>query len=222
MMKRRRQPESAPTEDPPHSASADPLTPPLAAAAERSGLHRSVSRATRRVEEIIDVAEQVAEDIRVEAEQAAERYLAERRQEADRILAERRRLVAELDESVSVRAERLREDLTTMVAELERKIDTIRSAAEPPTAGPSLAAPEVRNAGPDQTAAASSGPRPAPGRGPVHGPRAQGASSEEALLRATQLEVMGKDRPEIAAALEAEFGLADAAAMVESVLGPET
>ena len=51
-------------------------------------------------------------------------------------------------------------------------------------------------------------------------PVSAGASSDEAMLRATQMAVAGSSRDEIGRTLEAEFGIDDPEPILGQILGP--
>jgi len=146
-----------------------------------------------RVQEIVDSAERVAEEIRTEAETSAASYLRERRREADRLVEEGTRELAERTRVLSERAERLWREATELAAEFRQAATSLEDEdrAQP-------AMPEPAPEGPPE-----SGRRRAPG---------------DAVLRATQLAVAGRDRDEIVAAIASEFALDDPGALVEEVL----
>jgi hypothetical protein len=170
----------------------------------RSELRQAVSRVARELEEIVKLAERAAEEIRANAEREADRYLEERRREADLAAAG----LGEVGGVLLQRVGRLNDDVEAMRAELDRAANRIRSlsvgesAAKPePPPGPRLV-DESSRAG--QARAESRPATPAP---------------PEALLRAAQLAVAGKERSEIEAALRAELAVADPAPIVDSILG---
>jgi len=147
-----------------------------------------------RVQEIVDSAERVAEEIRAEAEASAASYLRERRREADRLVEEGTRELAERTRVLSERAERLWRETTELAGEFRQAATSLQDEARAQPAAPEAAAPEAP---------------PEPGRRRVSG---------DAVLRATQLAVAGRDRDEIVAAIASEFALDDPGALVEEVL----
>jgi hypothetical protein len=185
------------------------------AAGAATSLRGDVARAGQRIQEIIDIAQRFAEETRLEAERSAAQYLDRLRREADQVAAERTRQLAALERSMIARAERLRAELAEMIAELDRTIESVGSGAGSP--GEVGGAREPRFDAP-RAAAARSEPVADPG---VSGPAARRQRYEgEALLRAVQLAVMGKERAEIEETLTDEFGFTDPAPLVDEVLGP--
>jgi hypothetical protein len=183
----------------------------------RKELRRSLSEATRRIESIVDAAEQAAEEIRAEAREEAETYLSGRRAEADEFVARRSSEVAEVVGRVVDRAEELRREAEKVIAEL--RDGTPAPSPGPAPRDPQMAASPVqavpmaprRNSDSDSTPGdAESTERDAP----VSDVR------EEALLRATQMAVAGHERTEIERVLEAEFAVADVQAVLDEILGP--
>jgi cell division septum initiation protein DivIVA len=184
------------------------------------GLRRSLSEATRRIEEIVDTAERVAAEILADAEAEADRYLDERRREAERLADERERTLSEVVASMERRASRLRGEVEGMVGELEAAIARLRGLAAPESSSRPLAAAQGEAAlrppapYPTESAAAAQPGEPevvTEARGP-----------EEPLLRATQMAVAGSSREEIERTLVDEFGVSDPGAIVDAVLGAET
>ncbi len=183
--------------------------------AASSELRRSLGQATDRIHEIIDAAERVAIEIRSDAEAEATAYLAERRREADALAAERTRSLDALASTLAESAERFKRQAAGMLADLDRVIEQARSGGgesnssstpEPPVA-PLRAAPEPEDAAPAPALAAD---RPS---------QSEGDQTSEALLRATQMAVTGKERDEIVAALRADFPGVDADAVTDEILG---
>lgn len=207
---------------------------PSPAGRASSELRRSVEQASERIHEIIDAAERVAVEIRSEAEVEAESYMAERRREADRLVAERTAALDQLSLTVADIGERFKQRADQMLSELDQVVAEARRGAyrnaplaavepEPAPRGPE---PAPRESEP-QPAVASAYPGRATGstvpEGAV-GPAAAAAAGDadttaEALLRATQMAVTGKDRDEIARALRTDFPAIDADSILDQILG---
>lgn len=203
-----------------------------------SDLRRSVNQATDRIHEIIDEAERVAADIRAEAERQASAYLAERRREADRLFSERSAALDDLGRRLGDAAERFRVQADEMLAELDVAIAEAKSSARPEVA-PAPAEPERqplrratdlepdrrRPAAGERPVAFSAYPGTAPRRPepvpPVapEPPSAGPDETAEALLRATQLAVSGRDRSEIERALRESFPAVDPGPVLDEILG---
>ena len=202
--------------------------------AASSALRRSVGEATDRIHEIIDATERVATEIRSEAEAEADAYLAERRREADRLAAERTTSLDALTASLVDSAERFKRQAEEMLAELNRVIEKARSgggerespstpepSAEPlrsPDPGDAEQAVRPLQAAPEPQSDPSAPAAAHPGAGHT-GPEGEGDHTSEALLRATQMAVTGKERDEIVAALRADFPGVDADAVTDEILG---
>lgn len=205
--------------------------------AATSELRRSVGQATDRIHEIIDAAERVATEIRTDAQAEAEAYLAERRREADRLAGERTLALDDLTRTLADSAERFKREAEGMLADLDRVIAQARagvgrdaaSAAPAPPAEPVAERPPLQPA-PDPVPEPPAPERQAPA--PVAVAAYPGSASEraeagepesdrtaEALLRATQMAVTGKDRDEITAALRSDFPGVDADAVADEILG---
>ena len=188
-----------------------------------------MAEAAQRVEEIVDAAEAVAESIRREAEHEADRYLEERGREADRLVADHANALIELKAALSARAERARDDLNSMAAELERALGSIRSPVE---TGGSTAAKEDddrdpgkdEGSGGDRQASAAARPlRPvayagANGEAEPPAPGQAEPPPAGAFLRATQLAIAGRQRDEIEATLREELGVSDPASVIDAIL----
>jgi hypothetical protein len=157
----------------------------------------------RELEEIVALAERAAEEIRANAEREADRYLEERRRETDLAAAG----LGEVGGLLLQRAGRLNDEVEAMRAELDRAANRIRSLS----AGESAAKPE-----PPAPRLVDESSRA--GQARAESPPAT-AGPPEALLRAAQLAVAGKERSEIEAALRAELDVADPASIVDSILG---
>jgi hypothetical protein len=172
-------------------------------------------------EAVVTSVERAPEQIRREAEEEADRYLRERRREADGLLDSRERELAELATDLEHRAAILRE-------ELERSIKAIEGAAA--NIGRAAGVPERSGPGQRPTRSQRREPRAASQRQTrtKQKPRTRKGSKRSAaqkkkedavMLMATELAVAGRPRDEIAAALKAEFGVADAAQILDRVLG---
>lgn len=202
--------------------------------AASSALRRSVGEATDRIHEIIDATERVATEIRSEAEAEAEAYLAERRREADRLAAERTSSLDALTASLVDSAERFKRQAEEMLADLDRVIEKARSGGgeRESSSTPEPSAAPLRSTDPGQAEQPvrplKAAPEPQgdplapavayPGAGHT-GPEREGDQTSEALLRATQMAVTGKERDEIVAALRADFPGVDAGAVTDEILG---
>lgn len=213
---------------------------PTPASGSAADLRRSVTEAAERIAEIIDAAERSAAEIRAEAEAEADGYLTERRREADRIVEQRVReadtlateradALAALIGTVSDSAERFRLQAEEILTELDRVVADARAGidaeagAKDPVARPPIAAappvepgsepgdPEPKR--PPRIAAVRPAPDPADDE---REPTVDRVS--EAVLRATQMAVVGKEREEIAKALRADFPDLDTDAIVDEIL----
>ena len=223
-------------------ASAGPSRDETSSGTSASELRRSVGEATERIHEIIDAAERVAVEIRTDAEATAESYLAESRREADRLLSERTAALDELTKTLADRAERFKHQAEQMLADLDRVISEARAGVyrsgavaaveaegdEEPQATaaplrPLEAAPEPEPATDPEPARrhafVAAYPGTAADRRVAGRPDDGGDAAAEALLRATQMAVTGKDRAEIAKALRADYPDVDVDAIVDEILG---
>jgi len=200
--------------------------------AATSELRRSVGQATNRIHEIIDAAERVATEIRTDAEAEAQAYLDERRREADRFAAERTRALDQLSATLTDTAERFKREAETLLADLDGVIAQARAGVDrdlaPAAPAPSAdREPERRPLAPapePEPAAEEPAPVAVASYADTAAERAEAGEPEadqtsEALLRATQMAVTGKDRAEIIAALRNDFPLVDAEAVVHEILG---
>lgn len=222
----------------------DPSSP----AGASSELRRSVGQATERIHEIIDAAERVAVEIRSDAEAEAERYLDQRRREADRLAADRTAALDQLTKTLANSAERFKHQAEQMLADLDRVISEARAGvyrngalaaveAEPepsPEVRLPEPEPELRSVEPDPEPAPEPELRPVepppsePTRivsayaGEEEPPTADSASAadqtSEALLRATQMAVTGKDRAEIVETLRTDFPGVNAELIADEIL----
>lgn len=208
---------------------------PTPASGSAADLRRSVTEAAERIAGIIDAAERSAEEIRAEAKAEANDYLTERRREADLIVEQRIRdadtlateradALAALIGTVSESAERFRLQAEGILAELDRVVADARAGidVEAPVERPPIAAAPPVDPGsePDHPepkrprfAAIRSAPDPADDQ---REPTVDRVS--EAVLRATQMAVVGKERTEIAEALRADFPDLDTDAILDEIL----
>ncbi|HEY8002308.1 MAG: hypothetical protein ACHQJ5_03075 [Vicinamibacteria bacterium] len=200
-----------------------------------------MSQASERIHEIIDAAERVALEIRSDAESEAAAYLAERKREADqlaeartreseRAVTERTAALDSLIKTLADSAEHFKRQGEVMLADLDRVIADARSGVGAERANfarddePLAPVPEPESPQPPR-------PRPAPaivafpGRAAAGDERdrdqAPGADDQtsEAVLRVTQLAVVGKGRKEILKELKGDFPDVDMAAIVDEILG---
>jgi hypothetical protein len=200
-----------------------------------SELKRSVSEATRKIEQIVDAAERVAHEIRTDAEAQASRYLEERRHEADRLVEERAGALSETVRPVVQRVEHLREQAVEVTREVEQALTSLRGLSAGASYSGETAPPEAhRETGPEVGQAFSQGVvepgdggRPTataggagPGETATGRPQVDAPSlAAEARLRATQMAVAGSGRVEIEATLRGELGIADPTPIVDEILG---
>lgn len=269
---------------------------------EGSSVRQAVSRATTRIEEIIDSAERVASEIRADAEAEANQLLESRRREAqelereaENLRAETERLRREREEVIAGVAQGLGSDLSDLRSSFERALASIdrteqainglevappppvaAPAPDPaptpftsdPSASPFSSAPAVAPAPmatpiepdpepepfgaglgtsdfsspaagevpetpaydadddvaaapePDSDMPADLDEVPEPVATDPLSPAGSGQSSDEAMLRATQMAVAGSSRDEIGRTLEAEFGIDDPELILGQILGP--
>lgn len=207
-----------------------------------SQLKASITDASLKIESIIDDAERAAADIRAEAREEAER-------DARRIVSESGAQLASVLEPLIKRVENLRVESAALMHELEAAtlelVELTKRTSEPtadsapaadpaplaPPAPPVIGEPEISD--PDKPEAVEPpvdapveplrpGPAPVayPGKSAGTGGGNSSEPPEEAVLRATQMAVAGSSRSEIEATLSDEFGLADAAPVVDDILGP--
>ena len=119
------------------------------------------------------------------------------------------------------------EAATHELVELTRRTADQLSTDVSATPAPVIGEPEAPETEAEEMQEAPSRILRCPARRPSRTP-AQGARlrrlrrhpPEEAILRATQMAVAGSSRSEIEATLRDEFGLADAGAVVNDILGP--
>lgn len=215
-----------------------------------SGPKPLASSAARRVEAIIEGAEQAAGRVIDEAEAKARAYLAEAEAEADRLVEDRLAALGELTDALVAQADAIRRQAELLSNSLREAKDRLESelGAGPgvaPTAPEPAAAESELESQPEEAAdrepeelngngslGAEAEP-PAPRLTAVEPPPAPerpsggfGASRERgtpagARLLATQMAVSGSSREEIAARLRNGFEIEDAEAILDAILGPE-
>jgi hypothetical protein len=202
---------------------------------------RSVAAAGERIQEIIDAAENAAAGIRADAEAEAQEYLEQRRAEIDKTAA------AQI-ERLETLLDNLRRELRAMERQGDAMVSAVEAAiveARRPLEVPSSSGPEpapVEQQAPVSEAPVSEKPTPAPeDSGPKLNPDAPriaaapavayagtgqsdtespaAISTEAPLIRATQMAVQGSDRSEIESTLKHEFGIEDAAPILDEILG---
>jgi vacuolar-type H+-ATPase subunit H len=191
-----------------------------------------------RLAEIVAAAERAAKQVIDEAEAEARERLSDASEEADRIVAERlgklTMLTGELDlqaEALSLGAEALRAALAEARAELGGGESFGGSAATrraEPTPAP---APDPEDERPKSPALkVVGGVAPAPVAPPQVAPEPPVESDPDpeplgtaagARLLATQMAVSGSSREEIETRLRSGFAIADTAAILDAILGPE-
>lgn len=184
-----------------------PESEALADQAQRTSLGAVVENAGNRVQEILDAAERVTAEIQADAEAAAARYLEERRHEADQIVEGRIDELADLTGGLKSRLASVQQEALALLAELEAittRIVRVPSTGQGADPGGLRPVPDVEPA-----------PQPVayPGTGRPDRARQQG------ILRATQMAVAGTDRAEIERMLRTEFGIEDAAAVLDQLYG---
>ena len=174
-----------------------------------------ISSAAERMRELLAAAEDIAEDIRREASAEAERYLAERRREADAFVADRRARFEQALEAVRLAGPEIERRLAEVTGALERALEDASAPAAPGAREPELAASAEPPAPP--------APEPTPAEPELRQAEPRGGAHvrQRALIRATQLAVQGADRVTVQETIEHEFELADAAGIVEEILGKD-
>jgi hypothetical protein len=197
-------------------------------AGSSSDLRRALGAATESIHGIIDAAERVAGEIRADAEARAAEYLAERRREAERIAeerirqaaattAERARALDALVRTVAESAQRFRVLAEEVLADLDRTVAAARAGIDEASASPSVRAePSIaplRRVGPEEM------PAPREPEGGIQRAADAGDQDSEALLRATQMAVVGRGRTEISEALKADFPGVDVDSILDEIFG---
>jgi hypothetical protein len=164
-------------------------------------VRESIASAARSIDEIIANAQRSAEELRTDAAVEADRYFAARRAEADRLTAGLRARVTQLFAEV-------RKDLGAIERDALEQLDASDAAA--PDAG--------AEQGANVSGISGSWPKPVDELGPERREGPQVATA--AVIRASQLAVMGKDRAEIEATLRGELGIENPAEIVDEILPP--
>lgn len=204
------------------------------------GLRDSISTAAQRIDEVVEAAERVAIELRDDARREADQYLEERREEADRLVSERASALSSLSDSLVRQVDDLGGQSRALASRIDGIAQEIRDVLQanvevggerPPGAPASLAEGPASSGAPPaarDTATESSPAGEQPSGVPpmeehleeevVEGHEAP--SSDEALLRATQMAIAGRSRGDIAEQLRSEFGLQDPTAVLDQVLGP--
>jgi vacuolar-type H+-ATPase subunit H len=209
-----------------------------------SGPKPLASSAARRVEAIIEGAEQAAGRVIDDAEAKARAYLSEAEAEANRLVEERLGALGELTDALIAQADaihRQSELLSNSLREAKARLESdlqggSRSPfrAEPVGEEPEPEEPGVREGeelnGNGSLGAAGEPPAPhltavdpPPPERPVAGfgaIRERGTPAGARLL-ATQMAVSGSSREEIAARLRNGFEIEDADAILDAILGPD-
>jgi hypothetical protein len=204
--------------------------------------------ATERVQLIIDAAEKAGAGIIEDTETHARRYLEESRRRAKAMAAERAKAISELTDSLLAQAETVKRQSDDLISALDGAKGEIAVEVEPPVklaaGGGPLPRPPIapygamrvsRLSGPHEP---EQSPEAEPRRSPfrlhsvpeVTRLRDAPAASDEALpetegpmpagakLLATQMSVAGSSREEIEDRLRSDYGIDEAASMLDSVL----
>jgi hypothetical protein len=193
-------------------------------------LDRFLSDAQSKISEVIDAAERVAKDTHSDARDQASSYLEGRRRDADNLVASRRAELNEITAGIAKRVGDLRAEVDKISMEVGEAIERINvlasSTDEPP---PSVAPPELRPvdevveeepAVAEYEEEATEVVEEAPVAEAVEEADGGTQNREHVVLRATQLAVAGTERGEIEETLVREFGIDDAGAIVDEIVGP--
>jgi hypothetical protein len=186
-----------------------------------SGPKPLASSAARRVEAIIEGAEQAAKRVIDDAEAKARAYLAEAETEADRAVEARLAALGELTDALVAQADAIRrqsELLTESLREAKAKLETADDEAEAEEEGgrgEEPRAPHLAAVGTEAPEEDDEGHVE-----PVAERRGRGAPAGARLL-ATQMAVSGSSREEIATRLRSGFEIDDTDAILDAILGPE-
>lgn len=196
-----------------------------------SQLRRSLTSATGKFEAIIDAAEEAAVQIREEARCEARSYLVSRRHEIDEELAARAMQVEDAVDPLLHRLQELGKEANALGGELERAVERLRSlvaASDGPREHAEAPLQEPPRKPETQGTQEANGSTPA--RKPAGDPKPSNGATTTArteltdlvVLRVTQMAVSGRPRSEIENALREEFAVADPAALVARIIGPDT
>jgi vacuolar-type H+-ATPase subunit H len=205
-----------------------------------SGPKPLASSAARRVEAIIEGAEQAAERVIDDAEAKARAYLVEAEAEADRLVEDRLAALGELTDALVAQADAIRrqsELLSSSLREAKARLEGETGVAPAPVGERVDDEPEepVSHEGEELNGNGSAGPAaepPAPRLTAVEPPPPEhplggfgagrgGGTPAGARLLATQMAVSGSTREEIAARLRNGFEIEDTDAILDAILGPE-
>lgn len=211
-------------------------------------LDRFITDAQSKISEVIDAAERVAKDTHADAKDQANTYLEDRKRDADALVVQRREELNSITAAVAKRVGQLRQEVDSISAEIGSSIERIKALASS-TGGSPAEAMTSRSMEPSDHSADFSdlATESSDAQGPVepafHAVADEEGSSSEAdappseaddgdtgsasvpnrenvVLRATQLAVAGTERGEIEATLTQEFGIEDASAIVDEIVGP--
>jgi hypothetical protein len=202
-------PERSPDSDSRSSDDANPDTTDDPNPGIATPATRTVRELSRRLEEILESAEQAATEIEEEATTAARGYTERRRREADLELEQRLRAVDRETEGRTVAATRLEAVLRRKAQAVLTQAHELASAAE--TVLALLAEP------PEESVGGEAGGRLE--EAGTRETRSDTPSEEAALLRAAHLAVAGRSRSDIELTLRTEFGIDSPEAIVDEILG---
>lgn len=192
-------------------------------------LDRFLSDAQNKISEVIDAAERVAKDTHADAQDQASSYLEERKRDADALVTNRRAELNEITAGLAQRVGDLRAEVDKISQEVGESIERIKALASgapepmPPVAPPADPPPAELRSVEDEVEVEE---EPAFADEPEVTEEAEDSvpastqNREHVVLRATQLAVAGTDRGEIEETLVKEFGIDDAGAIVDEIVGP--
>ncbi len=194
-------------------------------------LDRFLADAQNKISEVIDAAERVAKDTHSDAQDQASAYLEDRKRDADNLVANRRSELNEITAGLARRVEDLRSEVDKISQEVGESIERIKALASstpepmpPVVPEPTPAPPELRPVADaeDELELEEEGEVAAEAEEIEieESPAASTQNREHVVLRATQLAVAGTDRGEIEETLVREFGIDDAGAIVDEIVGP--
>jgi hypothetical protein len=216
-----------------------------------SGPNPLANSAARRIEAIIEGAEQAAERVIDEAEAKARGYLAEAEAKADRAVTERLASLGELTDALVAQADAIRRQAELLTSSLQEAKERLEAEGEEVRDGKARAVstpdvpkptPDVPKPTPEVLESTPEVPEPDEGEAPARAPHLaavepveeaaaaeaaapvegrRGGTPAGARLLATQMAVSGSSRPEIAARLRSGFEIDDADAILDAILGPE-
>ena len=157
---------------------------------------------------IVEAAEKAAAGIIEDAETQAHRYIEQSREQSDGLAEQRIEAISEVTDSLLRQSEVVKSQSDDLILAL----DEARSQIDAPQR-------QDLEAGPTEATGPRSVPSGAPPADAVERPKAK--VSEGARILATQMAVAGSDRAEIEHRLRNEFGIEDAAPILDGILGPE-